>query len=198
MDISTIIAQITADPSKTAAITAVASLVVAGSAVAISVVSTIIAVLSLRSQRRHNKLSVRPHVTTWTHENHEKSVFQVFLMNKGIGPAFIKKSTIIVDGALINGKGLEPIQKAVKVLFSNYQYRSEEAYVNDGFALSADEKIQLLIIQFYGERRPPKEEIEHAMNRVDIVIDYQSAYNENYSYSSKKDLLKMQTEAATK
>lgn len=81
--------------------------------------------------RKHNHLSVLPHLTTWTHENHGNNVYQVLLMDKGIGPAFIKELVISVDGTIINGEGLEPILKALKIIFPDYQYKSDQAYVTD-------------------------------------------------------------------
>lgn len=48
--------------------------------------------------RKHNRMSVKPHLTTWTTTIHEGRSYAVHLMNNGLGPALITKYEVLVDG----------------------------------------------------------------------------------------------------
>lgn len=134
--------------------------------------------------RRHNKLSVRPHLTTWTHSDKISHAYVVDLLNNGIGPAFIKDFKLLIDGHAIVGEGYVPIEKALKVLFPQYQYSSQQAFVGPGYSMAATEKRQLVAIQFLGTNLPKPEEVDHAIKRVCLLIEYSSIYEEPFILDS--------------
>ncbi len=103
-----------------------------------------------RIARQYNKLSVRPHLTTWIHFNKTNHVYVVDLLNNGIGPAFIKDFKLLIDGHAIVGDGYEPIEKALKVLFPQYQYTSRQAFVGPDYSMAANERRQLVAIRTAG------------------------------------------------
>jgi hypothetical protein len=126
--------------------------------------------------RRHNKLSVTPHLTTWAHSDKVKNMYSVELLNNGIGPALINSFQIQVDGHPIIGEGNEPMEKALKILFPQYQYSSGQSFLSKGYMMSAKETRNLITIQFYGEKFPTPEEFEHATKRARLIIGYESIY----------------------
>lgn len=128
--------------------------------------------------RKHNKLSVTPHLTTWTHSDTTKNIYAVELLNNGIGPALINSFQVQVDGHPIVGEGTEPMEKALKILFSQYQYSSWQSFVSKGYMMSAKETRNLVTIQFYGEKLPRPEEVEHATRRALVLIEYESIYKD--------------------
>lgn len=134
--------------------------------------------------RRHNILSVTPHLTTWRHSDRTHNVFSVELLNNGIGPALIRSFQVQVDGHVMGGEGYEPIEKALKIIFSQYQYSSYQSFVSRGYAMSPKEARPLVTIQFSGEKLPQPEEIEHATKRVRILIEYSSMYGEPFVFDS--------------
>ncbi len=69
--------------------------------------------------RKHNRISVTPHITTWTHTDSEKNLLIVEVMNNGIGPAMINSVSLFVDGEQITGEDTEPIKIGLKQLFPN-------------------------------------------------------------------------------
>lgn len=148
-----------------------------------AIASTIIALCALGftiwqgvQTRRHNRLSVQPHLTTWNHSEHNKLLYTIDLINNGIGPALIKNFSIRVDDKPINGDGSEPIKKALKLLFPNYSYHSYQSYVGAHYMMAAKEKRVLVQFQFTGDTVPPPEEVEHAIKRSRLLIDYESIY----------------------
>lgn len=134
--------------------------------------------------RRHNKLSVIPYLTTWTHTNHQAYKYHVEIINNGIGPALIKSFKIFVDGHQIQGKDLELIQKCLKLLFPAYEYTSYNCYLSEGYMMAPKEKRDLVVIQFLGPTFPSPEEIEHATKRVKIFVEYESIYKDKFVYDS--------------
>jgi hypothetical protein len=130
--------------------------------------------------RRHNKLSVTPHLTTWYHSDDENNRYQIELLNNGIGPALIKSFLIQVDGQSINGEASEPIKKALKILFPQYCYESFQSYIASGYMMSEKETRALVVIQFNGELLPKPEEVDHAIKRTRLIIEYESIYGNDY------------------
>jgi hypothetical protein len=106
------------------------------------------------------------------------------LLNNGIGPALIKSFQIRVDGQAIIGEGTEPIEKALKLLFSQYQYTSSQAYVANGYMMGAKEIHNLVTVRFSGERVPKPEEVEHAWKRGNVIIEYESIYKEKATFNA--------------
>lgn len=128
--------------------------------------------------RKHNRLSVTPHLTTWTHSDKAKNIYAVELLNNGIGPALINSFQIQVDGHPIVGEGTEPMEKALKIIFPQYQYSSWQSFVSKGYMMSAKETRNLVTVQFHGEKLPEPEEVEHATKRARVLIEYESIYKD--------------------
>lgn len=130
--------------------------------------------------RQHNKLSVTPHLTTWSHKNQKENQYIVELCNNGIGPALIESFGIHVDGQLIAGKGQDPIENTLRILFPQYHYDSTQSYLAKGYMMAAEESRNVVSIKFHGERVPTIDEIENAGKRVRLLIDYQSIYKDKF------------------
>lgn len=138
------------------------------------------------AQRRHNKLSVKPYLTTWSHRD-KNGLLKIDVLNNGIGPALIKVFKVYVDSHLIEGKHLDIIRSAVKILFANYNHEiTYNSFLAEGYMMSAKEGRCLVAINFVGPEYPTDEEINHAEKRVKIYIEYESIYNEKDSYDSSK------------
>ena len=71
--------------------------------------------------RVHNKLSVRPHLTLFFDNSTGGQEFHILLNNNGVGPALIRKSTLIIDGHEIEGNSLQDKIDLIKLkLFPTY------------------------------------------------------------------------------
>lgn len=156
--------------------------------------STVIALCALgfsfwqgAQARKHNRLSFRPHLTTWTHANAEKGYYAVELINNGLGPAVIEDFSVKVDGKRISGDGAEPIEKAFKIIFPNLSYQSHHSYVAKGYSMAPKERCTVVAVQFSGPQLPSKEFVEHAFNRGDLEISYKSFYEEIFYLSTQEE-----------
>jgi hypothetical protein len=132
--------------------------------------------------RRHNRLSFRPHLTTWTNTDAEKGFYTIELTNNGIGPALIEEFLVKVDGKVISGQGTEPIEKGLKIIFPNLEYTSLRGYVAKGYSMAAKGKVTIAAIQFLKQPFPSLEFMERASNRVSLDIPYKSFYGEQFHF----------------
>ena len=161
-------------------ITAVASSIIALCALALSIWQGMQA-------RKHSRISFRPHLTTWVHNEHEKGKYVIELLNNGLGPALIENFTIKVDGKIISGEGTEPIEKALAILFPNEQFNAHYAYLGKKHAMGAKDKCIFIMIQFCGENLPSSEYVEHKMNRGDLEVGYDSFYGEKFIFNTANE-----------
>lgn len=137
--------------------------------------------------RKHNKLSFRPHLTTWTHSEAEKGFYTVELINNGLGPAIIEDFVVKIDGSRISGDGTEPIEKGLKMLFPNLAYLANHSYVATGYSMAAKERCVILAVHFTNPPLPSKEFVEQALNRSDLDITYKSFYKEIFHLSTEEE-----------
>ena len=156
--------------------------------------STVIALCALgfsvwqaAQARKHNRLSFRPHLTTWTHRNPEKGFYAVELINNGLGPAVIEEFLLKVDGKRISGDGAESIEKALKIVFPNLSYQSHQSYVAKGYSMVPKERCTVVAVQFLAPQLPSPEFVEHAFDRSDLKISYKSFYEELFYLSTQEE-----------
>lgn len=164
---------------------AIGSLIVAAIALWFSIGQT-------RQTREHNRLSVKPELTTWEDtstvsvirgvETHHK----VYLKNIGIGPALIESFEIYVDDDRMEADGLAKIDKAVALLFPvSTPLIANRSYLTKGGALSVNESILLVHLVFPPTAILNQAVLEQIKERVKLVVKFQSMYkNEVLTYDS--------------
>lgn len=177
MTFSIIIDQIIADPAKIAAATAVASLIIATCAVVLSVISTIIAVQMLRSQRKHNRLTVRP-LAFVAGVDYENKV-AVRIWNNGIGPMIIRSVQLMPD----NPKAQHLIERMPEL--PDGFYWSAYSTQLDNRALRPGDRITLLQLDdtAYADDRNTftsfedfRNEVRRILSAITVVVEYTDVY----------------------
>ena len=66
------------------------------SSVVIAICAIVVSIWHGVQTRKHNKLSCKPHLTTWMNSDKGKACYSVDLINNGLGPALIEKFTVKV------------------------------------------------------------------------------------------------------
>src|SRR3990167_560763 len=112
--------------------------------------------------RKHNKLSVRPHLTAWVKRDAVKRFYSIELINNGIGPALIEEFLIKVDDKVIAGKGIEQINKVWDMIFPNFRFNHVCNLITKGDCIAAKEKVVFMEIHFLQEPFPTFEFLENA------------------------------------
>jgi len=158
-----------------------------------AIASTIIALCALvlsiwqgYLSRRHNRISVRPHLTMWTHKYHNDGLYAADIVNNGFGPANIKCFAVKLDGKKIEGKETEPIVKLLQTLLKGFDYDSRQSFFSSGYMMAANEKRQLVEIRFKGDKKPSPTLMEELFKKADIYIEYESMYGEKFKLSTEK------------
>ncbi len=157
------------------------------SSVVIAICAIVVSIWHGVQTRKHNKLSCKPHLTTWVHRGVDKSYYSVDLINNGLGPALIENFTVKVDGEVIPGEREEPIEKALELLFPGLNYHKlYKAFLAKGYSMAAKDKRTIVAIQF-SSPLPDPEFVENALNRGDIEVAYKSFYEEPFLLSTKEE-----------
>lgn len=133
---------------------------------------------------KHNKLSVKPHLTTWVTRNPQQRYYSLGLVNNGLGPALITSVEITLDNQVIKGEGTEPIENIIRALFVDTQYTCDTSFFESGYSMPADERRTLVSLQFLEPFTITPEIFEERMKRCGLYIRYRSFYNDKFSYSS--------------
>ena len=122
--------------------------------------------------RAHNKLSVKPYLTTWTINAGNEGFYSLKVINNGVGPALIKTFEMYADDKKILGQPLELIDNALAILFPKYAVSVvDNSYLSHGYMMAPKDEHYLFKIQFLGPTFPTQAEIEFAQTRFKIVIN---------------------------
>lgn len=149
-------------------------------ATAIALAALSVTVWQLSVIRKHNKLSVRPYLAFWEWHDGADNTYSLYLQNNGIGPAIITSFSVYVDHKRIDGRGDIALGKAAFVLFKNSNVLVERAYVHKGYSMAANETRRLIQLNLKAVTPPlTMTDLEQVRDRVRIVIEYNSIYDES-------------------
>lgn len=167
-------------------------------------VSTIIALCALFvtiyeawSIRRHNKLSVKPHITTFTyrHKNSNKSpsgetistgTIVIELLNNGLGPAVIQDFKVLFDNIDTGIKNIEDAETiSTRVLKGKIVNHKAFEIFNKDYHFAAKEKKCILQIVFPILKTQSFEDFVTLISRLSLVINYKSLYGKKFKYDSR-------------
>lgn len=122
--------------------------------------------------RKHNKLSVRPHLAGHASWNDE-GVYSLVLRNDGLGPAIITGARVFREGCLLPGEGPELVVKAFDNLPRCKLLGHEFFYLEH--VVPAGKEIEICTVQFDAGI---KDFDEYLSGLLLLELDYKSAYNE--------------------
>ena len=130
--------------------------------------------------RKHNKLSVKPHLITCSNNNDRKGFYKLVLINNGLGPALINKFLVKLDGKLISEQGRETIENMFKIIFPNLDPEHTLAFFfTKDSSISAKDKQIILYIKFLPPF-PSRKFVDQALTRFNLEITYSSFYGEQF------------------
>ncbi len=150
----------------------------------IAIGSGVIAVIALwaniregKETRKNNRLSLRPLLTigldSYTKDN--IAYTGVELVNKGTGPAIIKKFILRYDGKVKSCDNLKDYKDFLKKSLKGFVSITSGSYIPGGF-IKAGEKRQLVGVGYTTETQ--KKKFDDFVDRLDICIYYQSIYED--------------------
>lgn len=138
--------------------------------------------------RQHNKLSVKPSLTTWSETIFDKNrncyIYESTLINAGLGPAYIKSYEVLIDGTPIPSSTFEDIHRAIEKAFPNYKFIPGDCYyslLRKTHVIATNERtiIGTLVMTSATGLNPEDGK------RLNVRIVYESAYGQEQVYDSR-------------
>ena len=172
------------------------------SALSITFIAFVVSSYHFYSIRKHNQLSVKPHLQFEKHygvcKDRKIFYYQLTLNNYGSGAAIIKKESLFIDDSHVKCKDdyLKSWEILVKEVFKLDQYDHHKYILTCGsidpknYIDKGTKKIILAIEYPFGEgnnAHSEKEKIQTIVSRVRLNIDYECGYGNNFTCSLIKD-----------
>lgn len=140
--------------------------------------------------RKHNRLSVRPHLNLDADLKNEPigTVYSFRVTNCGIGPALIVDRYFTVDGVRFpfDGHGADEVSALVsQVLARKYSYQLlEHGLPAINSALAPGETFNIARISVPILNSLMRDAVEAEIDRIDVVISYRSMYDERFELTT--------------
>jgi len=160
---------------KTSDVVALFALIVAFAALAISYWQGSLV-------RKHNRVSVAPHLSFSISLGDHPLPFGVHLINNGLGPAFITDFMVVIDGKRLHRPAHLEWPKAWRAV----GYTSPAAafhFFEIGDAIPAGGRFPLVTLDPGHADQGEATALRNALQRIDLVVAYESGYQELYSIS---------------
>jgi hypothetical protein len=153
----------------------------------IALLALFIAVWSIISSRKHNRLTVRPYLYEVLEGDSINLKCGFYLHNKGLGPAIIKSATYYVDGSEVK---FEELLNIVEKLPSEFGIKISK--LKPGSAISKDEERPVIEIKWDCLKYdlPTDKELKKRISndvkgftnkiadRFGIIVEWESSYGE--------------------
>lgn len=160
-------------------------------ALAVSVCAIALTIYQAYLSRQHNRLSVRPSLSTFVDtdpapDNPRITLISMKLMNSGLGPAYIKSFEILVRGEAFTVKTPDEMRVLVQKHFNGSLVDAPCRYVVFGkhhvMAQGKQEEIAQIAVR---DITPAQTE---SLKDFALRVRYESAYGESFTYDTRQHL----------
>ncbi|MFG0803630.1 hypothetical protein [Leclercia sp. GLN_9] len=151
----------------------------------IAIISLVFTIWQGKEQIRHNHISVEPRMNAYFSNDTRKNQWGIYIINNGMGTAFIKKISVTVDGQEVEAVNDNVFVGAVKALGLDYNcFVIGGPRPNDSFKVG--EEIFHIEDRETGSQcakdRLLLKWASQAPHKLDFVIDIQSIYGDKFRY----------------
>lgn len=160
-------------------------------AIIVALCALYLTIRSDRATQEHNKLSVRPRLTTSTSRDpvalgqYPVTALQVrmTLTNVGLGPAIIKTAEVLLDGNVVAVETADDIRPLFERTFPEMLLGPLVTFMklNKEHAIAVGEVVEVVQVQMLNPTANVKKELE----RFHLRIRYESMYHEPFVYDSR-------------
>jgi hypothetical protein len=126
----------------------------------------------VRVQRAHNRLTVRPHLSTFTHTSRTDTavLFHAQVVNNGLGPAFIKDFEAYLDGKPCD------LRAALKEVLGEKKADTSSTVLGTEYAMAANETKDIFVVRFPCKSDEEFQHVGKNLDRIDIKVEYECGY----------------------
>lgn len=140
----------------------------------------------LFATRRHNRLSVTPHLSGYSNTltTNEGLVFSYDISNNGIGPARIKRFTLFKQGKPFPSGNGDYVESLIREHFGDqfkYQITYSFNFGTDASFKSGDTR-RIIEILFPAVKSQDKEKVFKIFEGLDLCIEYESLYGQKFIF----------------
>lgn len=142
--------------------------------------------------RKHNRLTVRPHLTTFSHSHLEQGAcirFKANLANRGLGPAIIKGFHLVVDDRTHEVATPEEMMNIANEYLGKDRIipgASEFAVYRKNGIIGKDEERTIANVLVKAHSPEDMQLLKEKVSKFHVLIEYLSAYGEAFKYDSRK------------
>ncbi len=161
-------------------------------ALVVSICALVLTISQANATRRHNKLMIRPHLTSFTDQSPAPgmagvTLIKMALSNNGIGPAVIKSYEPLLDGQPLDPtKGDELLAVAKQVLPAPVlDHPCEFAFFRKGYVMAKDEEKNVATVAVVITLDTDLMALRKAQERFHLRVQYESLYGEQFVYDSR-------------
>ena len=130
--------------------------------------------------RRHNHLSVKPHLLWESQRNwsDEGLTLSLLVKNNGVGPAVIQDIKLSIDGKSFSDKAHDPVEQLAALLFANKvpYHVAAHAFPGQGSAMPSQAVIEFARIVFPGMKKSQEAALGKVLDRANLKVVYECLY----------------------
>lgn len=147
----------------------------------IATLAFVVTVFEVHATRRHNRLSVLPHLDTISFANEGDRQARISIRNGGVGPARINKIVVYRDGELVTGKTTyDAFLKACNEILKNHPNTNMRLSGPDpGSLLAANTTENIATWTFAPQFHLDINQLRGLLERLDFEIHYSSLYGQS-------------------
>jgi len=158
----------------------------------VSICALFLTIHQSRATRKHNRLTVKPHLTSFTDrvaDPERKGIILVkaTLSNNGLGPAIIKSFEPLFDGMPIKASDPEDLAEFVEKTLSVSILRDECYFsvLRKDYVLAKDQKVTVAQLSIVPTLDVSYDDLKGALDKFHLRVTYESAYGESFVYDSR-------------
>ena len=152
--------------------------VIAICAVIVALASLYVAIQQTVLTRKHNRLSVRPFLSIYRKQFVGQPI-EYSIENRGLGPAIVKRFSILVDGKEVRASDGNNFYAAMDTLEIDRSGVGGHLFASDE-VLKAGQEVVVLRFPKSGESEAVHKELLGKLPRMKFRLEYESMYEEKY------------------
>ncbi|ENY5168439.1 TPA: hypothetical protein ACMDWL_004407 [Vibrio parahaemolyticus] len=143
----------------------------------IALCALFLTVYQANSQRRQNRISLKPHLDLFTDRYFNNGVgrIEIYLINNGLGPAFIETFEITLGDKNYSAKD------ARTALFGDRSDEFNYTELSKGYAIAHNQRIRVLSVNFPAKDWAEVNGLEESISSLELSINYKSVHGQLFS-----------------
>ncbi|MCA0902218.1 hypothetical protein [Microbulbifer agarilyticus] len=164
-----------------------AQIATAVSSALIALVALGLAIYEGRSNRQHNRLSLKPSLVMETSTTNSPPTISATIVNAGLGPAVIQNIQFFHHGTELVGDLEYELREAISKILEKFMVESTSVSImNPGYVSRASSENNIVMIKVLPQEPTCIDNLKELLNVIDVRIEYQSFYGEPDEYDSRE------------